>query len=119
MMRRAFWFWLCIAYLLFTVSYNVWTQIDSIAGRPPVWKVGLVINLGCKIPAIGLLICRPSEELYLLVIAFAVGLAASLWGYGPLTILSLQNKIGRVEGFITSLAIIIYMTFWFRRMKRD
>jgi hypothetical protein len=119
-MRRTFWFWLCIAYLVFTVSYNVWTQIDSIAGRPPVWKVGLAVSLGCKIPAIGLLICRRVAGLYLLIIAFAVGLSASLWGYATSNdwqLLSLQNKIGRVEGFVISLAIIVYMAFWFRRMK--
>ena len=117
-MRRTFWFWLCIAYLVFTVTYNIWTQIGSISERPPVWKVGLAVNLGCKIPAIGLLICRRVEGLYLLVIAFTVGLGASLWDYATSQdwqMLPLANKVGRVNGFVISLAIIIYMAVWMRR----
>jgi hypothetical protein len=117
--RRTFWFWLCIAYLVFTVTYNVWTQIHSISERPVVWKVGLAVNLGCKVPAVGLLICRRVEGLYLLIVAFAVGLATTLWGYATShdwQMLPLSMKIGRVDGFIISLAIIIYMALW---MSRD
>jgi hypothetical protein len=80
--------------------------------------VGLAVNLGCKIPAIGLLICRRVEGLYLLVIAFTVGLGASLWDYATSQdwqMLPLANKVGRVNGFVISLAIIIYMAVWMRR----
>ena len=118
MRYRTFGFWLCIAYLVFTVTYNIWTQIGSISERSAVWKVGLAVNLGCKILAIGLLIYRRVEGLYLLIIAFAVGLATTLWGYATSDdwqMLPLFNKIGRVNGFAISLAIIVYMAVWMRR----
>jgi hypothetical protein len=118
MKRRTAWFWLCIAYLALTVIYNIWTQADSIADRSMVWKVGLAVNLGCKVPAIGLLIFRRAEGVYLLAIAFAVGLAASLWGYATSNdwqALAPLAKFARVNGFVVSLAIIVYMAVWIRR----
>jgi hypothetical protein len=116
--KRSFWFWLCIAYLIATVSYNVWlagwSLLDTHAADQP-W---LAINLSCKITAIFFLLFRRVECVYLLLIAFVSGLSATLRDYyfsQSWEALPLVFKIGRINGFVISLAIIFYLAFMFRR----
>ncbi len=47
-----------------------------------------------------------------MAVAFVVGLATTVWGYymdGDWNALPLLVKIGRINGFVISLAIVLYM----------
>ena len=118
MKRRSAWFWVAVAYLVATVTYNLWTQWASFASYPATEKFGVGFNLGCKVLAIGLLIFRRPEGVYFLAAAFLVGLSTTLWDFyvdGSWMDLPLLMKAGRIGGFVISLAIILYMTMLLRR----
>ncbi|HEY2531701.1 MAG TPA: recombinase family protein [Xanthobacteraceae bacterium] len=58
MRQHTFWFWLCIAYLIATVTYNVWKDWRSFGdfSHADQISVAIKINLGAKILAIPLLL---------------------------------------------------------------
>jgi hypothetical protein len=118
MKRRSAWFWVAIAYLAATVTYNLSTQWVWFASYSTTKKLGVGLNLGCKVLAIGLLIFRRPEGVYFLVAAFLIGLSATAWGFytdGDWMDLPPLMKIERINGFVISLVIILYMTVLLRR----
>ncbi len=52
MRRRSIWFWVCIVYLIATVTYNVYGLRHSYMFLDRNDQVALAINLGAKITAI-------------------------------------------------------------------
>jgi hypothetical protein len=112
-MKRPVWFWVAMAYLVATVAYNLWLQGKSSIYFPQE-SLGVIANLSSKIIAIVLLFCRRGEGVYFLALAFVVGLWGTITGefqYWTIWLaLPLVMKIGRINGFLISFAIIIYMS---------
>lgn len=101
-------YWLAMAYLVATVAYNSVLQWPSLVALQ--WD--LVANLGFKSVAIVLLFYRRAEGAYLLIAAFVVGLLSTLWDFyrfGSWQWLVPLEKVARVNGFLISFAIIVYM----------
>ena len=110
--KRPGWFWAAIIYLVATVTYNLWCWAPWIYYYRVTGEVDVASNLVLKILAIGLLIYRRGEGVYLLAIAFIIGLSGTLWGIfsnGYWDYLPLLTKISRINGFVISLAIVLYM----------
>jgi hypothetical protein len=115
--RRPIWFWLCIIYLVATVTYNLVTQWATLT-YDLIHGLGVVVNLGCKILAIGFLIFRRAEGVYLLMLAFLVGLSVTiweLWTYEYWGMLPPPKQFELVWGFVLSLAVILYMNALIKR----
>lgn len=118
MKRLSVWFWIAIAYLLATVSFNVITKLSSFPFYSEIDKISVGANLTFKILAILLLILRRKLGVYLLAVAFMIGLSGTIWDFckiGTWQALSALVKIGRVNGFVISAAIVVYMYSLMRR----
>ena len=112
MKRLPIWFWIAVVYLVATVSLNVFTQWRSFPFYPLTDKLTISANLILKVLAIVVLIIRQKIGVYFLGIAFIIGLASTIWGFyidGSWQALPTLSKIGRVNGFVISGAIVVYM----------
>jgi hypothetical protein len=110
-MKRPVWFWIAIAYLVATVTYNLWLQ-GTFLLYFPLERLDVIANLSLKIIAIVLLLSKRGEGVYFLAAAFLIGLLGTIWEFyqeASWLALTLAMKISRISGFIISLAIVIYM----------
>jgi hypothetical protein len=67
--------WLCIAYLLASVAFNVWTWAPVFQSISGIARALLLANLVCKFVGAILLIFRLRAGMYFLIFAFLAGLA--------------------------------------------
>ena len=112
------WFWVAMMYLAATVAYNLWINRTAFTFGIGTYQVELAANLLCKICAVVLLFYRRGEGVYLLAAAFFIGLGGTLWdalqqAYG--FHLPILQQVSRVNGFLISFAIIVYMAILQRR----
>lgn len=122
MKRRSIWFWLGIAYLVATVTYNVYGLRYSYPFFDRNDQVAIAINLGAKIMAIPLLMLGQVTGVGLLGIAFVTGVSAIIWDFYRFhnwATLPLLNKISTINGILISLAVLIYMSVALRSSEEQ
>src|SRR5262245_663462 len=114
MANRPTGYWVAMAYLVATMIYNV---IQWRALWPPPWD--MTANLGLKVLGTVLLLRRRAEGVYFLAGGFVIGMSSTLVYYfqNPWSwqFLDAAHKLGRINGFVISFAIVAYMAFLSRR----